>query len=198
MLVLTWCRLSLFTPGGTPGSQEHANKSPNCLRFELSIVERFFIAARSETSPPRVWQSVRLWAPPTCPGMKNTLEKTCKQSAIIMCTLNGDMINLISGRPANNARKCLVTFFFFPQSNQHVPALGIGTEKNFRQEFYPICKVYHVTATVFNSDAWRLLLLWLLCFFCTSQAWPLCILSELDIEFKSLIGCNKTTQSLLC
>lgn len=89
----------------------------------------------------------------------------------------------------------LFLFFPLPQSNQHVPALGIGIEKKFRQEFYPICKVYHVTATVFNSDAWRLLLL---CFFCTSQAWPLCILSELDIEFKSLIGCNKTTQSLLC
>lgn len=118
MLVLTWCRLSLLIPGETPGSQEHANKSRNCLRLELSTVERFFIGAQSETSPPRVWQSVSLWAPPTCPGMKNATEKTCKQSAIIMCTLNGHMINLISGRPANNARKCLVTFFFFLSPKQ--------------------------------------------------------------------------------
>lgn len=124
MSVLTWCRLSLFTPGETPGSQEHANKSRNCLRFELSKVECFFTAARSETSPPRVWQSVRLWAPPTCPGTKNTSEKTCKQSAIIMCTLNGDMINLISGRPANNARKCLVTFFFLSPKQSTCSCIG--------------------------------------------------------------------------
>ncbi len=65
------------------------------LYFPLSKSEWFFTAAKFKTRPPHAWMSFRLWALPPCPGMESTSEKTCKQSTIIICTLNRDMINLI-------------------------------------------------------------------------------------------------------
>lgn len=63
--------------------------------------------------------------------MKNTSEKTCKQSA--MSTLNGDMINLISRRPANKAKKMSCFFFFSSFAINICLPCGSGPAKSFIQ-----------------------------------------------------------------
>lgn len=152
-LVLTWrMRSQQLTPGEVRCMLTREETATD-LNFSLSKSESFLTEVGFETRPPRVSQSVRLQAPPTSPGTKITSSKTCKQSAIIMCTPNGDMINLISRRPANNARKCWFLSFFSPlYSNLHVPGMWIGPVRSI----FPICRVYHVIVTVFNSEILRL------------------------------------------
>lgn len=86
----------------------------------------------------RKWLNVFQGLPP-CPGTENTSEKTCKQSTIITCALNGDMINLI---PA-----CLkIPQKTFLESNWDEFAFGcIVCVKIEAKRFYPICWVDQVT-----------------------------------------------------
>lgn len=147
----------------------------------------FFTSAWFKTRPPHVWVSVRLWALPPCPGMELTSNKTCKHSTIIICALNEAWL-----MPEN------VSFFIC-----FVDLLYSSHDRMEAEVIYPICRVDRVTLQVFTSTAWGLLRPATSCsiFLVTLlhiSGWPLCILPKMDIKFKNVIGCNKTTQSLLC
>lgn len=171
------------------------------LYFPLSKSEWFFTAARFKTRPPHAWMSFRLWALPPCPGMESTSEKTCKQSTIIICTLNRDMINLILACLKMPENVSLL------ESNQHGLALWIyiaTLQKDRSKRVLSNLLSWSgysegtLCLTLQPGDYWDLLTVAPSLFPLHISGWPLCILAKIDIEFKSLIGCNKTTQSLLC